>query len=168
MKLALAFPRADRPTARHTATRARGLLALVALLIGLSAGGASASMGWCRSDPVVMIDGQVADVFISAPLDAPLKVTGPTEVVITVPVGVDAALIASDLGFGSGEVVRFRESRRLRDLGDRVQVKVAVRVPAVDDEMPVRVEFAPRIVGILSPDQAEGTANRWITLKTET
>jgi hypothetical protein len=113
-----------------------------------------------------LIDGAIADVFVSAPLTAPLKVTGPTEVVITVPEGVETAVVLTDLGFGRGETVTFKESARLRRTADGVQLKVAVRVPARDDEMPVRVEFAPRILGILWPDSAEGTANDWVVLRT--
>jgi hypothetical protein len=48
-----------------------------------------------------------------------------------------------------------------------IEVLVEVFVPATDDEMPVRVEFAPRILGILWPASAEGTANSWVRLRTE-
>jgi hypothetical protein len=140
-------------------------LAIALLLIGTTVAGAAASKGWCRTDPVVLIDGAIADIFVSAPLTAPLQVTGPTEVVVTVPVGVETAVVLTDLGFGRGETVTFKESKRLRRTAEGVQVKVAVRVPARDDAMPVRVEFAPRILGILWPDSAEGTANDWVVLR---
>ena len=45
-------------------------------------------------------------------------------------------------------------------------MEIEAYVPATDDAMPVRVEFAPRAVGILWPASAEGTANEWITLRT--
>ena len=156
-------------TARTASRRARRggvALALALLLVGTTVAGTVASKGWCRTDPVVLIDGAIADVFVSAPLTAPLKVTGPTEVVITVPEGVETAVVLTDLGFGRGETVTFKESARLRRTADGVQLKLAVRVPARDDEMPVRVEFAPRLLGILWPDSAEGTANDWVVLRT--
>ena len=141
-------------------------LALLALSLVLAVPGVGAGRGWCRSDPVVLIDGEVADVFVLAPLDAPLKVTGPTEIVITTPVGVEADLVLAGPGFGQGEEVRFAESRRLRRTATGIEVEVKVYVPATDDAMPVLVEFAPRIVGILWPASAEGTANAWVTLRT--
>jgi hypothetical protein len=34
--------------------------------------------------------------------------------------------------------------------------------------MPVDGEFAPRVVGLLAPDRAQGLANDWIVLKKTT
>jgi hypothetical protein len=50
--------------------------------------------------------------------------------------------------------------------GDRIELRIKVRVPARSDAMPIRVEFAPRVVGILQPAAAEGNANEWISLRT--
>jgi hypothetical protein len=41
-------------------------------------------------------------------------------------------------------------------------VSIKAFVPANDDEMPVDVEFAPRVVGLLAPDRAQGLANDWM------
>ena len=138
--------------------------ALLALLIVILP--VRASIGWCKSDPVVQIDGQLADIFVSAPLDAPLKVTGPTEIVVTLPVGVDAAVVLTDLGFGHGEHVTFVTSRALRVTAKGIQVRIAVYVPATDSAMPVMVEFAPRVLGLLNPASAMGMANTWVILTT--
>ena len=101
------------------------VLALLVLVMPAQAG-----MGWCKNDPVVLIDGQLADIFVSAPLDAPLKVTGPTEIVVTLPVGVDASIVLTDLGFGQGERITFGASRALRVTSEGIQVRIAVHVPA--------------------------------------
>jgi hypothetical protein len=101
------------------------------------------------------------------PSTAPLQVTGPTKVVVSVPVGVDAELILTDLGFGRGWDVTIEESRRLRN--HRIhgtEVMVSVYVPARPDKMAIQVEYAPRIVGILNPASVEGTSNSWVHLKT--
>ena len=141
------------------------LVALALLLVAaVAAPGAAASRQWCRTDPVVTVGGVVADVFVSGPLDAPTKVTGPNLVRLTVPAGVDARLVASDLGFGRGVEVSFAESHALKARRGAVEVRVEVYVPAADDAMPVLVEFAPRVVGVLAPAAAEGTANRWVAL----
>lgn len=147
----------------------RGLGAAVLLVVlgfGSITPGAEALRTWCRSDPIVAIDGTLVDIFIDGPLEAPLLVTGRTEVVIRVPPGVRTRFVASDLGFGRLEHVRFAESEDLRVTRRGIQVEVRVFVPARDEAMPIRVEFAPRIVGILNPDRVRGTANEWITLRT--
>jgi hypothetical protein len=126
----------------------------------------SAGFGWCRSDPLVLIDGHVVDIFVTGPLLAPLMVTGPNTVVIKTPPDVDSHLILKDLGFGKGEVVYFEESPALKRTAHGVEVEVAVYVPARDSSMYVGIEFAPNIIGLLNPARAEGTANSWVILRT--
>ena len=147
----------------------RMALAVALFLVGSAlalADPAAAIRNWCRTDPVVSIDGELADVFVSAPAEAPTLVTGPNRIVVRLPAGVRATLVASDLGFGKGTAVSFDEAKRLRVTDRGIEVEIEAYVPATDDAMPVRVEFAPRAVGILWPASAEGTANEWITLRT--
>ena len=156
------------PFARLRSTPAvvwRALL-LAALLIPMLADDAAAGRAWCRTDPLVSIDGELADIFVVGPITALLDVTGPNEIVVTVPEGVRTRLILNDLGFGRGNKVTFKESDRLQVIRSGVEVQVDVRVPARDDDMPIRVEFGPRILGILWPAEAKGTANEWMTLRT--
>lgn len=124
-----------------------------------------AGRGWCRSDPLITIEGVPADIFCTARLTSPLHVKGPTQIVVRVPSGVSTALVLAGPGFGRGEKVRFEETDRLQRSDSAVDLEVAVYVPAKKD-LAIGVEFAPRIVGILNPDQAEGFANQWITLAT--
>jgi hypothetical protein len=140
--------------------------ALVAARFGLSERAASAGRGWCRSDPVLLIDGVLADLFSAVPLDSVLKVTGPTQIVVTAPSSVKLALAIPGLGFLRGEKVSFRRSRKLKQTRDGIELKIAVLVPASDD-VPVRIDFAPRVLGILKPESADGQANRWIELSTK-
>jgi hypothetical protein len=123
-----------------------------------------ASRSWCKTDPLIMVDGELANIFVMSSLTAPLKVTGPNEIIVSVPEGVDAELIVADLGFGRGQIVRFATSPDLRVTEAGIEMRIAVRVPSWDASLPVRVEFAPRIVGILDPASAEGVANEWVTL----
>jgi hypothetical protein len=143
----------------------RWALVLMAIAMVFSVTGASAGVGWCRTDPVIMVDGDVADIFVSAPIEAPLKVTGPTKIVISTPPEVDAVLIASTLGFGKGEVVEFEQSESLKVRAEGIDLRIRVFVPATDEELPVLVEFAPRILGVLTPMSAQGTANDWISFR---
>jgi hypothetical protein len=140
------------------------LFALLALTV--IAAPTSAGHGWCRSDPVVFIDNRIVDVWVTAPLLAPLKVTGPNQVVITTPTDVDGYLVLADLGFGRGEDVTFQTSPNLHRTANGVEVQVAVYVPSRDTSMFVGVEFAPDIVGLLAPTKASGTANQWVVLNT--
>jgi hypothetical protein len=143
----------------------RWALAVMAVLMVISTSPASAGVGWCRSDPLIMVDGVIADIFVSAPLDELLKVTGPTQIVVATPVEVDAFLILSTLGFGYGEIVSFEKSRRLKVRDGGIELQIQVFVPATDDQMPLLVEFAPRILGILAPVAMQGTANDWISYR---
>ncbi|HEY7033814.1 MAG TPA: hypothetical protein VH482_20930 [Thermomicrobiales bacterium] len=126
-------------------------------------GPASASVMWCRSDPLVVIDGYLVDVFVSVPIDQLLKVSGATEIVITTPPDVNIALASPGIGFGYGEHVTFAESPSLDVTGQGMQIRVKVLVPTSDDTVPVQVQLAPRIVGILSPTTVEGVANAWVS-----
>jgi len=139
---------------------------LVTLAFVVMAPGASAARAWCRTDPLVVIDGTIADVFVSGPLLAPLTVTGPTKMIVTVPEGVKTQLILTDLGFLRGYDVKFEQSSELQKTDKGVEVRVEVYVPARDSTMPIKVEFSPRLLGLLNPDGVEGTANQWMTLET--
>jgi hypothetical protein len=141
-------------------------LILLTLLGVPFAQSASASKAWCRTDPVIVVNGQVTDVFVAGPLTALLQVTGPTQILVTVPVGADAWLLLSDVGFGQGVSVSFAESSELSTTNSGTEIRVEVFVPANDESMPVRVEVAPRILGILWPASAEGTSNNWIAMET--
>jgi hypothetical protein len=124
---------------------------------------AERSSGWCRSDPLILIEGVVVDIFCTAPLTAPLYVTGPTEIVVSVPVGVQPTLVLAGVGFGRGEIVRFEERNRLQQSAEGLEVEVEVYVPA-SSELPIGVELARNLVGILDPTVAEGVTNQWISL----
>jgi hypothetical protein len=116
-------------------------------------------------DPLVMIDGNLADVFVAVPLLDLLKVNGPTEIIITTPPDVDAYLILTLVGFGYGEIVTFETSPSLQVTEEGIDLWIQVYVPARQD-IPVLVDFAPRVVGILWPASAEGTANSWVSVYT--
>ena len=153
---------------RYRNTRRRSVYCVLAfsiLALALTVSSADANYRWCRTDPVVVIDGQLADIFVSAQFDDVKKVNGPTEIVISTPVGVDPELAIATAGFGYGEEVRFEEFKSLKVTQEGIEVRIKVRVPAVSDAMPIRVEFAPGGVGILQPAAAEGNANEWISLR---
>lgn len=142
---------------------------LIAFLFALSVTApapASASVGWCRSDPVVLVNLTLADVFTSAKIEDLDKVTGATQIVIVTPPRVFATLSTPGIGFGYGEFVTFEESNGLKYTDSSIQIVVKVFVPASDSTIPIQVDFAPRIIGLLSPISIQGYANSWLTLRT--
>lgn len=140
-------------------------LAFVLLLALSATAPASASVGWCKSDPVVTVNLALADVFTSAQIEDLSKVTGATQIVLVTPVEVFATLATPGLGFGYGEFVTFETSPSLDVTPTNIEVIVKVFVPSTDSSMPIRVNFAPRIVGLLQPISAEGHANSWVVLR---
>jgi hypothetical protein len=141
-------------------------VAVVVAALGLVLTGspAQAGKGWCRVDPIVVIDGQIADIFVGSTLKALTNTTGPIELVVTVPENVNATKLISDLGFGRGYDFRIVKSAELVKSGKQVPVRIQVYVPAKSDDLPISVYFAPRLLGIIFPESADGYANQWITL----
>jgi len=150
-------------------SRRRVLQSAVVMALGAATANFQPSLagrGWCRSDPLVLIGGILVDIFCTAHLTTMLRVTGPTQIVITTPPGVPASLVLGGIGFGRGEKVSFEQSDQLLKVGSVVDVEVEVYVPAPYG-LEIGVEFAPRILGILNPVRADGLSNQWITLNTQ-
>ena len=108
----------------------------------------------------------VAILFVSVPLGNLLEIRGPTQFVVTTPVGVSAIAVVYGVGFGFGETVTFEQSPSLKKTSQAVELRIEAYIPATNDQVPVLLEFAPRILGILNPATAEGTTNRSVVLKT--
>ena len=156
------MPRPSHESRRFLPLPSALIVTLLALAVFVQ--GTDAQRAWCRTDPVVSISGTLSDVWVLGPLTASTKVTGPNQIEITVPTGVKASTVLTTLGFGRGEVVTWKWSSSLTATNKSVQVRVRVYVPATDNAMPVRVEFAPRIITLLWPTVAEGKANTWVEL----
>lgn len=124
---------------------------MVLAMLVLLAPQASASIGWCRTDPAVDINGQTVNIFISSTEEAFSLATGATQVNVTVPLGVTASLLWTDGGFGYGESVNIQQSSRLQG----TQVMVSVILPA-GGSLPVLVEVVGANGGYAS---AQGSTN---------
>ena len=155
--------------------RIRSLIGILfaALLItsAVAVPSANAARGWCRMDPVIMVDGQLADVFVGSSLDMLLKATGPIQIVVTIPTGSRAKVVLMDVGFGRGYSFVFKQSSSLKRTAGHTQIKIRVYAPASSSTLPVSVNFAPRSLGssltdILIGKRADGHANAWVSLST--
>jgi hypothetical protein len=139
-------------------------LGLIAML--LLATPALAGVSWCRADPMISLNGKVSNTWVSTPKEKFLeRATGPTEVVYTIPAGVEHELIVTDNGFGYGYDVRFIESASMHVNADgSIPVHVAVYVPS-STKMPVRVEWEP-VDGSGVIATVTNTSNKWISFTT--
>jgi hypothetical protein len=85
--------------------------------------------------------------------------------VVTTPEGVQAQHVISDLGFGHGYDISTGTSPDLEWSSEGIELEIAVWVPARSD-LPVTVEFAPRVFGLLWPAFASGSTNSWVIVRT--
>ena len=152
----------------------RLLLAAVFGLVclgGLTVPHADAARGWCQADPVVIIDGQLADVFVGSSAEMLLKATGPIRMEIIIPTGSTGSVVLTDLGFLRGYDIVFKHSSALTKTRSHTQVKIRVYAPARVSTLPVTVTFAPRNLNnslseILLGTSKTGTSNQWVSLTT--
>jgi hypothetical protein len=126
---------------------------------------ASASVRWCRTDPVVDFNGMTTNTYVSTYAEALHgAVTGPTKVVYRLPSGVKSRLRYTDNGFGYGYDVVFEYDKRMKVNPDgTIPVEILVHVPA-GKPMPIIVEWEPVSVGAVTAS-AKGTTNKWITVR---
>jgi hypothetical protein len=139
-------------------------LVLVLAALAVVAPNASASIHWCRTDPAVSINGQTVNIFVASTEEIYQQATGPTDVVVSVPVGVSAQLLWTDPGFGYGETVTIVESSRLRVTSSGVQIMVSVFVPATGS-LPVLLEIVPANAGVVTAS-AQGATNAQVRVST--
>ena len=84
----------------------KALLIALTFLIVLS-GSASASKGWCRSDPIVQIGDTTYQLEIWLSESRAELNNGPLEWVFYYPEGLSTSVIFTDNGFGYGENISF-------------------------------------------------------------
>jgi hypothetical protein len=145
------------------------LAALVAVTVGVQP--ADAARGYCRVDPVIMVDGQLADVFVTSTIEMLTSATGPISMEIVIPVGSRGSVWLTDVGFLRGYNIVFKQSSALKRTATHTQVRVRVYAPAKNSSLPVTVTFAPRTLSsslreVLFGSSASGYANAWVTLTT--
>jgi hypothetical protein len=101
---------------------------------------ALAGILWCRTDPVLAINGRTYHVYVSGPQDLLTAATGPTRLRVTVGGNVSVSLSTADAGFGRGWSFGLSVSSGLQTRpGPYYDLRVSVYVPA-DGDYPIRVE----------------------------
>jgi hypothetical protein len=160
---------AQRSAQHRSHTRVVGVIRILVFLqlaaLLLAPGSvALSSHGWCSSDPVVLIGDTMTHITLSAPANAPSRVTGSNEIVVTIPDTLSGVVVSPGPGFGRGESVSVVLSPDLQATSDWIEVTIQVFVPASDDTMEIGVEFATLDAGLLAPTHIHGVANSWITM----
>ncbi len=161
----------DRSAHCHTRRAAVRLLSACALSAPVVWRSPSvlAIKGWCRRDPIIKINDVTVQIVLFSNTEMHDLATGPTKLVIQVPVGIPTRLVADDPGFGHfGYEVCFTESRELIAAGRSVDVYLEAYVPATnpaEGPLPVVLEFTRRGGGVPAVFQAEGRANDWVSLR---
>lgn len=120
------------------------IMAILALAVPADAGWI-----WCRTDPVVRLDGTLVDILIAIPVDYVPAVNGPTRFEIQTPRGVERELILNDVGYnGYGSEVVFTDGPgAVRDKEFPTTIKVQVPIDETklgpDETVPLEVTVTP-------------------------
>ncbi len=116
------------------------LLSILAVLV--LALPANAGWLWCKSDPVISLNGTVVDIVVAIPVDYVPAVNGPTQYEIATPRGVERQLILNDIGYnGHGSEVVFTDGPGIvRD--NQIDTTVSVYVP-IDESTLAEGETVP-------------------------
>jgi hypothetical protein len=120
------------------------ILAMLALATPADAGWI-----WCKTDPVVRLNGTLVDILIAIPLDSVPAVNGPTQFEIQTPRGVERELILNDLGYnGHGSEVVFTDGPGVV-LNQEFPTTIRVHVPidetklGPNETVPLEVTVTP-------------------------
>jgi hypothetical protein len=162
----------SKPTLnRRTLLAKAGIVAAGSAVALAGAERVDAARRWCMMDPVVIIDGRLADVFLSSDIKLLLTASGPSIIRVGLPVGSKGMVLLNDLGFGlRGYDIKFVTDSSLESTTRHTQVSIAAYVPSREDDLPLQVTFAPRSLDsslkqILFGTSAEGVVNEWVNLR---
>lgn len=149
---------------RRTILRLAGGAGLaVAAAVALPETDALAGITWCRTDPIIKLNGKTFHIYVLSTQAMFTSRTGPTEIIVKYPQGVNAtgSLIPGDNGFGLGYNLNLQATSGLSYSSSSYQVIVGTRVGANDSSLPVRME-AVRASDSKLVGSAQAYANNWI------
>ena len=123
-----------------------GIILLLALVLNVQL--VEAGRLWCKTDPVVTLNGRIVSITLAIPLEYLLVVDGPTIIEITTPPEVDRRLIVNDVGFLHGSIVRFIDGAGTVEDG-LIPVKIRASV-SVDESRLAPGETVPMQITVLT------------------
>ncbi len=120
-------------------------------------------MTWCKSDPVVSLNGTLVDITVGIPLEYETLVNRPTRIEIQTPESVERDLIRSGPGFnGYGEEVFFTDRTgevQQKQFPATIKVRVPIDKPKLEAGEVVPVEVSVLADNALLPVIVEGTSD---------
>jgi hypothetical protein len=124
-----------------------GVLSIVAVLLVVSP--ALGGLQWCPRDPIVALNGQDVQIWVSIPEVYQDAVTGPIDVQVASPHGVTQEVVFTDEGFnGYGETVEFVQ----RGVVQSDEMNVSLRVDVPYDRSMVEDGNLPVLLTVVLPD----------------
>lgn len=147
---------------RRSMLKLAGGLALAAVPALSVADDALAGITWCRTDPIITLNGKKFHIYVLSTQAMFTQRTGPTEIIVKYPSGVNAtgSLVSGDNGFGLGYNLNLQATSGLSYTSTSYQVIVRVRVGANDSTLPVRMEAVRASDGKLV-GTSQAYANNW-------
>ncbi len=119
------------------------LLALLSLTLPADAG-----FMWCKTDPVITLNGTIVDITTSIPLEYVPLVNGPVTYEVRTPKNTERHLVVNDLGFGHGSEMVFLDGSGTIQDGE-IPTRIDVHVPidrsglAPNETLPVEMVITP-------------------------
>jgi hypothetical protein len=161
----------DRQTPPLDRRRVLKIAGGAALALLVPARPVAAGRQWCRVDPVFRFTDAgdplrtvTTNVNVLTEVGAEVDSTGPIELVVTVPEGIETELLSQDEGLGHGYDIAVESDTRGGRSRRHVKIAVAARVPATGRHR-IRLEFVPDSI-VEDADAAQGWTNDWIVVRT--
>jgi len=124
--------------------RSKYVIVVVVLLALLAPSPVSASM-WCRSDPVVSLNGTIVDISVDIPVEYILSVNGPVSYAIETPSNVAQTVVAYDVGYnGNGVQIHWTIGSASVD-GKRIPTTISVVIPTDSAKRPPGTTIPARL-----------------------
>jgi hypothetical protein len=135
------------------------LLAVLALVAFITP--ARADIMWCKTDPVITLNGAVVDISVAIPLEYVPLVNGPVRYEVKTPASTRRQLVVNDLGYnGYGSEVIFTNGNGTVQNG-KIPTTVRVYVP-IDESRLAPGDNVPAELTIIADDLSlvvtEGTS----------
>lgn len=118
---------------------------------------------WCKSDPVVTLNGTVVDITVAIPLEYVPLVNGPVYYEIQTPRGTARELILSDVGYnGHGAIVAFTDGGGAVT-NNQIPTRVRATVPVDESQLAPGERVPAELTALVDNGQmavAQGTSGR--------
>lgn len=132
----------------------RRLIVTMSMVLGAVFGlamPARADIRWCRTDPIITLNGAVVDISVAIPLEYVPLVNGPVQYEIQTPMSTKRQVILNDVGYnGHGSKVIFKDGSGTVQDGE-IPTTVRVYIP-IDKQRLAPGEVVPAELTVIDDD----------------